>query len=58
MIKLSQEELIADYNAHVDAILRSVANGSMLRAKAELSELILFIERHPGVGLKAWQVRS
>ena len=35
MMKLTDKELLADYFAHVDAVLRSVSRGDMLRAKAE-----------------------
>ena len=49
MIKLTDKELLADYFAHVDAVLRSVSRGDMLRAKAELGEQLLFLERYPHV---------
>ena len=49
MMKLTDKELLADYFAHVDAVLRSVSRGDMLRAKAELAEQILFLERYPHV---------
>ena len=49
MMKLTDKELLADYFAHVDAVLRSVSRGDMLRAKAELAEQLLFLERYPHV---------
>ena len=49
MMKLTDKELLADYFAHVDAVLRSVSRGDMLRAKAELAEKLLFLERYPHV---------
>ena len=49
MIKLTDKELLSDYFAHVDAVLRSVTRGDMMRAKAELAEQLLFLERYPHV---------
>lgn len=49
MLKLTDRELLADYFAHVDAVVRSVTRGDMLRAKAEAAELVVFLEKYPRV---------
>jgi hypothetical protein len=50
MFKLTEAELIADYNAHVDAVVQSVRlKNAQLYSKALCAELDLFIERYPHI---------
>jgi hypothetical protein len=58
MLQLTQEDLIADYHAHIDAVLLSVSKGDIRRAQAERSELVRFLENNPDIGYKAWQARK
>ena len=58
MMKLTDKELLADYFAHVDAVLLSVTRGDMMRAKAELAEQLLFLERYPHIEALARKVTA